>query len=150
MAVQKPRITAKLAGRSVYLSLRAFAVGYFLATLACDLLFFASQSSEQRRFAAAEFALITLWLLAAGLTMTVFAAIAGLIDFIGERHFRSVPDLGLFVVGSLLVFGLEIYNLCLRYADDSDAVMPVGFAFSLSAVIVLLLTPSQGWDRMYR
>lgn len=149
MEMDKPHITAKIAGRSAYPVLRAFAAGYFLATFACDLLYFTTQSSEQRRLAVAEFGLITVWLLSAGLAMAVLAGGSAVVDFRGERRFRDVPDLRLFVFGSLLVVVLEIYNLCLRYTDGSDAIMPMGFALSLSAVAVLLSTPSQNWDRMY-
>lgn len=150
MVGEKPRITAKVAGRSVYPVLRSFAAGYFLATCACDLLYFLTQSREQRRFTVVEFSEITEWLLAAGLIMAALAGAAALVDFWGEHSFRNLPDLKLFVGGNLLVVALQLYNFHIRYSDGTDAVMPLGLVLSLLAMVVLLCTPSQGWDRMYR
>jgi len=150
MPVEKPRITARIAGRPVYLVLRPFAVGYVFATCAFDTLYFSTQSSEQRRFTVAEFGPMSEWLLGAGLIMTVLAGIAALADFCGERRFGKISDLGFFAVGNLLVVILQLYNSYLRYTDGSDVIMPMGFALSISAVVVVLCTPTQSWDRLYK
>jgi uncharacterized membrane protein len=150
MPLGKPHITAKIAGRSLYPLLRPYAVGYFFATLACDLLYFSTQSRDERPFTVVEFALIAEWLLAAGLLIAVFAGIAALIDFYGERRFRELADLGLYIGGNILVVVLGLYNFCIRFSDGGENVMETGLILSLSAVIVLFCIPSQGWNRMYR
>ena len=150
MSLEKPHITAKIAGRSLYPMLRPYAVGYFFATLACDLLYFSTQSSEDRPFTVVEFGLIAEWLLAAGLLMAVFAGIAALIDFYGERRFRELAELGLYTGGNMLVVVLGLYNLFIRITDGSDDIMERGLILSLSTVVVLFCIPSQGWNRMYR
>ena len=44
MTLEKPRITAKIAGRPLHPLLRPFAIGYFLAVCACDLIYSALEA----------------------------------------------------------------------------------------------------------
>jgi|GEM_PF-2729138 len=148
MTIEKPRITAKIAGRALHPLLRPFAIGYFLAVCACDLIY--SQASVFARSTASEFASITEWLLVAGLVTAGMAAVVALIDLLGERRFRSLPDARMYAAGGALVVALEIHNLSLRASAGADAITPMGLILSLSAVAVLLATPSQNWARMYR
>jgi uncharacterized membrane protein len=120
MPIEKPRITAKIAGRALHPLLRPFAIGYFLAALACDLVY--SQASLFAQQGAPEFASITEWLLGTGLVMAGLAA----------------------------VVALEVYNFHIRQAAGADAITPTGLILSLSAIAVLLATPSRAWARMYR
>ena len=148
MPIEKPRITAKIAGRALHPLLRPFAIGYFLAACACDLVY--SQASIFAQQGMPEFASITEWLLGAGLVMAGLAAIVGLIDLLGERQFRTLPDLRMYAGGSALVVALEMYNFHIRQAAGADAITPTGLILSLSAIAVLLATPSRNWARMYR
>ncbi len=148
MTNEKPRITAKIAGRPLHPLLRPFAIGYFLAVCGCDLLY--SQASIFAQNDAAEFASITEWLLGAGLVMAGLAAIVALIDLWGESRFRGLPDARMYAAGGALVVALEVYNLGLRTSAGAAAIAPMGLILSLSAVAVLLATPSQAWARMYR
>jgi len=144
----KPRITATIAGRALHPLLRPFAVGYFFTACAADLVY--TQASVFVRHSVPEFADITEWLLIAGLVMAVLATVVALIDLLGERQFRSLPDLRMYAAGSALVMALEVYNLHIRMAVGADAITPTGLFLSLAASIVLLATPSQSWARMYR
>ena len=148
MTIEIPRITAKIAGRPLQPLLRPFAIGYFLAVCACDLVY--SQASVFAQNDAPGFASITEWLLVAGLVTAGLAAIVALIDLLGERQFRTLPDVRMYAAGGALVVALEVYNLSLRYSVGADAITPMGLILSLSAVAVLLATPSQHWARMYR
>ena len=146
--MEKPRITAKIAGRPLHPLLRPFVIGYFFAACACDLVY--SQASVFAQSDAPEFASITEWLLGVGLVMAGLAAIVALIDLLGEARFRRLPDARMYALGGALVVALEIYNLDLRYAAGAAAITPTGLILSLSAIAVLLATPSQAWARMYR
>ncbi len=148
MAIDKPHITAKIAGRPLHPLLRPFAIGYFFAVCACDLVY--SQASVFAQNDAAEFAAITQWLLGVGLITAGLAAIVALIDLLGERRFRNLPDVRMYAAGGALVVALELYNLGLRTSAGAAAITPMGLILSLSAVAVLLATPSQAWARMYR
>jgi uncharacterized membrane protein len=144
----KPRITATIAGRPLHPLLRPFAVGYFLATLACDLIYV--QSSANARFLAQDFGSITEWLLIAGLVAAVLSGVVAIVDLMGERRFRDLPDLAWYVGGSALVVALELYNLGIRVTGGTEAIKPTGMIVSLAAVAVLLATPSRNWAMMYR
>jgi uncharacterized membrane protein len=148
MFIEKPRITAKIAGRPLHPLLRPFAVGYFLAVAACDLVY--AQANVFVQNAAPEFASITEWLLGAGLVMAGLAAIVALIDLLGEVRFRGLPDVRMYAAGGALVVALELYNLHIRTSAGAEAITPTGLILSVSAIAVLLATPSRAWARMYR
>ena len=146
--MDKPRITAKIAGRPLHPLLRPFMVGYFLAALGCDLVY--SQASVFAQNDAGDFASITEWLLGAGLVAGVLSGLVALIDFLGEQRFRRLPDAWMYAAGGGLVVILALYNLDIRFVSGTDAILPTGLMLSLSTVAVLLATPSQAWARMYR
>ena len=148
MTPGKPRITAQIAGRALHPLLRPFAVGYFLAACAADLVY--TQASVFVRHSVPEFADITEWLLIAGLVMAVLAAVVATIDLLGERQFRAIPDLRMYAAGGALVMALEVYNLHIRQAMGAEAITPTGLILSLAAATVLLATPTRNWARMYR
>lgn len=148
MTPLKPRITAQIAGRALHPLLRPFAVGYFFTACAADLVY--TQASVFVRHSVPEFADITEWLLIAGLVMAVLAAVVALIDLLGERQFRTLPDLRMYAAGGALVVALEVYNLYLRESVGADAITSTGLVLSLAASLVLLATPWQNWARMYR
>lgn len=144
----KPRITAKILGRPLQPLLRPFVVGYFLATLACDFIYV--QSSASAKYMAPEFGSITVWLLAFGLISAVACGAAALADLMGERRFRDLPDLGLYLGGNVLLVVVQAHNLTLRQTGGSEAIAPMGLILSFLAVAVLFATPSESWARLYR
>jgi uncharacterized membrane protein len=145
--MEKTRITAQIAGHALHPLLRPFVIGYFVAVLGCDLLYAQASAFAQ---STSDFAHITEWLLAAGLIMAVAAAIVALIDFFGDARFRALPNLWTCAFGALLVLALEGSNLDLRWTRGEEAIAPMGLILSLSAIAVLLATPSRAWARMYR
>lgn len=148
MSLDKPRITAKIAGRPLHPLFRPFAIGYFLAVGFCDLIY--SQASIFMQNESPEFSSITQWLLVAGLIMAAATAIVAFIDLLGESRFRSVPGVRMYAAGGALVLAIELQNFGIRWTDGASAITPMGLILSLSAIAVLLATPSQAWARMYR
>lgn len=148
MNLDKPRITVQIAGRALYPLLRPFAIGYFLAVCGVDLVY--SQASILVRYDAKDIADITEWLLAVGLAMMAATALIMVIDCLGDKRMRNLPDLGMYAAGSVLVGALEFYNLDIRWADGAAAILPMGLILSLSAVAVMLATPSRSLARVYR
>jgi len=148
MVHDKPRITAKIAGYPLHPLMRPFAIGYFIAVCACDLLY--AQANIFVQAQSADFAPITEWRLGVGLAMALLTGLIALIDWLGERRFRVLPDTWMFAAGGTLVMLVEGANLDLRWSGGAPAIAPMGLILSLSAVAVLLATPSQSWARMYR
>jgi len=108
--MEKPRITAKIAGRALHPLLRPFVIGYFFAACACDLVY--SQASIFAQNDAGDFASITEWLLGAGLVAAGLTALVALIDFFGEQRFRRLPDAWMYGVGGVLVTTLACCWRC--------------------------------------
>ncbi len=148
MNPEKPRITAKIAGRALHPLLRPFAIVYFLAACGCDLLFY--QASVFAREGSPEFVSITEWLIGVGLIMATATALVALIDYLGDISFRRLPDAGAYALGTALALLIELYNLNIRWDEGAAAIAPVGVILSLAAVAVLLATPTQSWARLYR
>ncbi len=144
----KPNITVKILGRPVHPLLRPFALIYFLAACGCDLLFY--QANVFTRADSPEFASITEWLIGVGLIMATATALVALIDYLGDIQFRRLPDVGAYALGTALALLIEVHNLDLRWSEGTDAITPTGVILSLSAVAVLLATPTQSWARLYR
>jgi uncharacterized membrane protein len=148
MNLDKPRITAKVAGYPLHPALKLLATAYFVVTVGCDLLY--SQASVFTREGVPEFADITIWLLGSGLIVAALMAIAAFVDFLGERRFRDLPDSWMFAAGWGLVMALELFNLDIRHTAGGEAIAPHGLILSLAAVAILFATPSRGWSGMYR
>jgi hypothetical protein len=56
----------------------------------------------------------------------------------------------MYAAGSVLVGALELYNLDIRWADGTAAILPLGLTLSLSTVLVLLVTPTRSLAHVYR
>ena len=113
MPLEKPRITARIAGLALHPLLAPIAVGCFFAAFACDLVY--AQATLFAPKGMPELAAIIERLLGAGLVVAGLTVFVALIDLVGERRFRSLPDLRMYAAGSALVVALEMYNLDLRH-----------------------------------
>ena len=77
-----PRSTASIGGHPIHPMLIPFPIAFFVATLVCDLAFWRSGNGD--------WPAASLWLLGAGVVMALLAAIAGLIDLLGEPRIRAL------------------------------------------------------------
>jgi len=91
-----------------------------------------------------------MWLLGAGLVMAALAAVAGLIDVLGEAQLRTFKDAWLHAGGNVVVVLIELYNWYARYTEGAAAVVPKGLVLSLIVVCILGFTGWKGWDMVYR
>src|SRR5215472_5503354 len=97
-----PRSTASIAGHPIHPMLIPFPIAFFVATFACDLVFWATGGG--RWFDA------TLWLLGAGLIIAGLAAVAGLTDVLGDAQVRRLGTAWWHAGGNVLVVLIELYN----------------------------------------
>ena len=77
-----PRSTARIAGRPIHPMLVPFPVVCFVGVLATDIAYAKTANMQWANFSA--------WLLTIGLIVTVFVALAGVIDFLGDRRIRQL------------------------------------------------------------
>ena len=129
--------TAQIAGHPVHPMLVPFPIAFLVATLACDLAFWWTLNPL--------WATATVWLLGAALVMAALAALAGLIDFLGEPAIRDKPQAWHHMIGNVTAVVLSLISFWLRYRYGPAAVLPWGLVISLVVVLILLYT---GWKRV--
>jgi uncharacterized membrane protein len=137
-----PTSTAQIAGHPIHPMLIPFPIAFFVSTFVADLVFWQNRSEAWSN--------ATVWLLGAGLVMAALAAIAGLIDVLGDVQIRNLSDAWLHAGGNVLVVLIELYNWYSRYEQGSAAIIPTGIVLSLVVVLILLFTGWKGWEMVYR
>ncbi len=137
-----PQSTARIAGHPVHPMLIPFPVAFLVATLACDLAYWATGS--------AGWVTGSTWLLGAALVMAALAAVAGLIDFFGDERIRALSDAWQHMVGNVIAVVVALVNFYLRRTDGEAAVLPWGLLLSFAVVGILLFTGWKGWEMVYR
>ena len=119
-----------------------FPIACFVGTLITDLAYWRTADMMWADFSA--------WLLFAGLFMGALAAIAGLIDFFGNRMVRAQRPAWLHLIGNVLVIVLSLVNAFVHSRDAWTSVVPTGLILSAVVVLLLLFTGWQGWTMVYR
>lgn len=142
MATHNPRSTASIAGHPLHPMIIPFPVAFFVATLACDIVFVSGGGEG--------WVTATVWLLGAGLVMAALAAVLGVVDLFGSRQIRDLRDAWLHGGGNVILVLIQLYNWYLRYSDGAAAVLPTGLILSLLSVLILLYTGWKGWEMVYR
>ena len=142
MPVTTPRSTASLRGHPLHAMLVPIPIACFVGTLITDIVYWQS--------AAMQWANISAWLLTIGLVVTVFAVIAGLIDFLKDRRIRALPAARVHVVGNVVAIVLSIVNAMVHSRDAYTSVVPTGLLLSAVVVVILAVTGWNGWSMVYR
>jgi uncharacterized membrane protein len=128
------RAKARILGHPIHQMLIVFPLGLLGAALAFDLIYLATRS--------AQFAVVSYWLIAAGVVSGLLAAIFGLIDWLAIPPRTRAKRIGLLhALGNVVVLGLFAANWLLRRSDPS---LPTGTDVALSAIAVLLALVT-GW-----
>jgi uncharacterized membrane protein len=142
MPPQHPRSTARLGEHPIHPMLVPIPIACFVGTLVTDLAYWGTADMMWADFSA--------WLLAAGLVVSVFAAIAGLVDFLGERRIRALPQSWVHGLGNALALILATINAFVHARDGYTSVVPTGLILSALVVLILLVTSWMGGDMVYR
>jgi uncharacterized membrane protein len=82
--------------------------------------------------------------------VALFAVIAGLIDFIGDRHIRDLRAVWIHAGGNALALVLAIANAFVHSRDAYTSVVPTGLVLSGLTVAILFVTGWMGWELVYR
>jgi uncharacterized membrane protein len=137
-----PRSTVSLRGHPVHALLVPVPMVCFIATLVTDIVYW--------RTAAMMWADISAWLLVVGLIFSLFAAIAGLVDFFGDRRIRELRAAWIHALGNIAALVLSIFNALIHTRDAYTSVVPSGLILSALVVAILLVTGWNGWTMVYR
>lgn len=97
-----------------------------------------------------QWANFSAWLVTVGVIVGWLAAIAGLVDFLGNRVIRAQPPAWPHVIGNIIVLILATFNMLVHSRDVWTSVVPTGLILSACTVLVLLFTGWMGWSMVYR
>ena len=134
--------TAQIARHPIHPMLVPFPIVCFIGALLTDIAYYATAEITWADFSS--------WLLVVGVIMGVLAAIAGLIDFLGNPLIRVQPAAWVHLAGNLLVLVLSFFNALIHQRDGWTAVVPVGLTLSIIVVLILPVTGWLGWALVYR
>src|SRR5437868_7131455 len=108
MATLNPKSTASIAGHPIHPMLIPFPIALFVSAFLCDIVYWQT--------ATVGWSTAALWLIGAGLVGAALAAIAGLIDVLGEPRIRALNDAWWHAGGNIVVVLLQLYSWYSRYA----------------------------------
>ena len=125
---------AKFLGHSIHQMLVVFPLGLLATSLAFDIAYFSTRDGN--------LAMVSFWMISAGIIGAIAAAIFGFVDFLGIPAGTRAKSLGIWHgFGNLIVTVLFIMSWFMRQAQ---AMNPSAGAFALS-VIAVLLAVITGW-----
>ncbi len=136
------RPTAQVARHPIHPMLVPIPIVCFIGALVTDIAYAATAEMMYADFSA--------WLLLVGIVFGVLAAIAGLIDFIGNRLIRQQTPAWPHLIGNLAVLILAFFNNLIHTRDAWTSVVPIGLILSIVTVIILPITGWLGWEMVYR
>lgn len=136
------RSTLRIASHPIHPMLVPFPIACFAGALLTDLAYWRTAEMMWADFSA--------WLLLIGLMMGVLAAIAGLIDFMGNRSIRAQSPAWPHALGNAVVLVLSCFNVLVHNRDAWTSVVPIGLILSGAVVIVMMFTGWMGGALVYR
>jgi uncharacterized membrane protein len=142
METRNPVSSANLMGHPLHPILITLPIGLFVAVLLFDLIFWRTGNEA--------FATGALWLLAAGLLAAAAAAVAGLIDFLGDRRIRDISDAWQHAIGNVVLVLVQLFSFYQRYRYGASAAVPLGLLLSLISVVIMLFTGWKGGELVFR
>jgi uncharacterized membrane protein len=119
-----------------------FPIAFFVGALVTDLIYWRSADMMWADF--------SIWLILAGLIMGACAAIAGAIDFFGNRQIRRLSPGWPHVLGNALALILSLINAFVHSRDAYTSVVPEGLILSALVVIIVAFTSWMGRAMVYR
>jgi uncharacterized membrane protein len=142
MPADVPYSTARLGYHPIHPMLVPIPIACFVGALLTDLTYWRTSEMMWADFSA--------WLVTVGVIVGWLAAIAGLIDFLGNRAVRAQPPAWLHLIGNAVVLILATLNMMVHARDAWTSVVPVGLILSAIVVVILLFTGWLGWSMVYR
>ena len=139
---RNPQSTAKIAGHPIHPMLVPLPIASFIGALGTDIGF--------RMTGELGWATASNWLLGVGLVTALFAAAAGLTDYMGDDRIRRIGAATRHMIANVTVVVIEAINLLVRLTDGSDAVPQLGLWLSIAAVLVLGYSGWLGGELVYR
>jgi uncharacterized membrane protein len=119
-----------------------FPITCFIGALLTDLAYVGSANVMWSNF--------SIWLITAGLVMGGFAALAGIIDYTGDRRVRAAGPATLHMILNICVFIVELFNAFVHSRDGWTSVVPTGLTLSIISVALLAVSAWLGASLVYK
>jgi uncharacterized membrane protein len=142
MSSPHPRSTTSLGGRPLHAMQVPIPIVCFGFALITDIVYW--------RTAAMMWADMSAWLLVIGVTASLLATAAGMIDYFADARIRELRAARIYVVGNLMALVLSIFNCLIHTRDAYTSVVPAGLILSAIVVLILLVTGWNAWALVYR
>src|SRR3546814_18255536 len=107
--LENPKSTARIADHPIHPMLIPFPIAFLVGTLVSDLIYW--QTTD------AFWATASVYLLVAAIIAAALAAVAGFIDFFGDRRIRGLSHAWQHMIGNVIAVLLKIVNLLIRLGD---------------------------------
>lgn len=140
--LDNPRSTARVFGHPIHAMLVPFPITCFIGALLTDLAYVGSANVMWSNF--------SIWLITAGLVMGGFAALAGIIDYAGDRRVRAAGPATLHMILNISVFVIELFNAFVHSRDGWTSVVPTGLTLSIISVALLAVSAWLGASLVYK
>lgn len=142
MQTRNPVSSANIMGHPMHPILITLPIGLFVGVLLFDLIFWQTGTEM--------WATGALWLLGAGLIAAALAAVAGLIDFLGDRRIRALSDAWQHAIGNIIMVLIQLFSFYERYRYGTSTAVPLGLSLSFIAVLIMLFTGWKGGEMVFR
>src|SRR3954469_823944 len=113
---EHPRSTASIFGHPIHPMLVPFPIAFFTGALVTDVVYARTANLTWQYF--------SIWLITAGLVMGGFAALAGLIDYIGDRRIRAKRPATVHMLLNVTAWLAALLNAFVHSRDGWTAVVP--------------------------
>jgi len=140
--MSNPRSTLQIAGHPIHVMIVPFVIAFYVGAFVTDLAYAGTGDPFWARGA--------IWLLAAGVVMSVLAALAGITDFLAEPQIRSLSASWWHFGGNALVAVISIADLYLRYVAGYQSGSEQYLWMSGLVVALLIFTGWKGWEMVYK
>lgn len=142
MGVRNPGSTATIGGHPIHPMIIPFPIAFLLATLFADLVFWGTGNPA--------WATAAIWLLGAGILTALAAAVAGVVDYLGDVRIRAIDASWQHGIGNVIAVLLALLSWLWRYLYGPDGVLPTGLVLSIVIAAILGFTAWKGGDLVYK
>ena len=118
-----------------------FPIVCFVGALVTDIAYARTANLQWQYF--------SIWLLSAGLLMGGLAALAGLIDYFGDRRVRQARPATLHMILNISVMIVALVNAFVHSRDGWTAVVPTGLVLSGVTTVLLMVSAWLGASLSY-
>jgi uncharacterized membrane protein len=134
--------TVAIAGHPFHPLIVTFPIAFLVGALGTDLGYWLTTDDFWAR--------ASLWLLGAGFTSGIVAALTGMLDFLKIDRVRKRRAGWAHMIGNVTALSLTLINWLLRWNNPADAIVPTGFLLSLIVASLLGVTGWYGAELIYR